>query len=251
MASGDKDTFVHSLANAKFKQRNDAIFGQLSGLEATHEKEVPKSDPFAETFAEKAKPRRPKKVPDHVLHPEKWTKYSLEEDGTSEVEGGDELNRDIAMKFITELRSRNSKEGGGGGEKEEMDMGEALYSGNDTSLKRKRDQVEKDEEEASRVENLVNVNSAASSSAAVIMKTYEFGQKQAKKEVSHSKDVKEEVLERELNLSHLEEETDNDIRDETVKDNEMKSDQIKTKFNVVRKTKKNLRKSEPVGDDND
>lgn len=246
--NNDNDTFVHSSSNVKFNKRNDAIFGGLSGLEEKYDKEVPKDDPFAETYAKKGKPRRPHKVPDHVLHPEKWTKYSLEEDGTSAVstgQTGDALNREIAMNFITELKNRKAKETEKReDEKMETCVGEQLN--NQTGLKRKIDQINDDDEEALTDKTSGNIRSVVKSGAATVMKTYEFGKKQSRKSNLHPKVDKAEGSEVELNLSHL-----SDVVIETQEkssDNE-RINETKAKFNAVRKAKKNLRKSELTDDD--
>ena len=248
MAYKNKEAFVHSSSNVTFNQRNDAIFGGLSGLEEKYEKEVPKDDPFAETCAKKGKPRRPHKVPDHVLHPEKWTKYSLEEDGTGAVasgQTGDALNQEIAVNFIAELKNRKAKEA----EKCEdgkMEVSVEEKTSNQTGLKRKRDQVEEDDEEPLTEKANENIRSTVNSGAAVVMKTYEFGQKQSRKSNLHPKADKSEGSETELNLSHL-----SDVvieTPETSRDSEMVNE-TKAKFNAVRKAKKNLRKSELTDDD--
>lgn len=245
MASSNKDTFAHSLSNAKFSERNDAIFGGLSALEDKHEKEIPKDDPFSETHTKKGKHRIPPKVPDHVLHPEKWTKYSLEEDGTAEIAGalkpGADLNRDIAMRFIADLRQRKAMEAA-----ETRDDMETSESGTCVGLKRKRDDVEKDEEKAAREEG----NAVANVGSAVVMKTYEFGQKAVKKDGAHFKGTKTVSTETELMLSHLDDGDDNSKNEFEggMVDEEM-HEETKTKFHGVRKAKKNLRKTEPSDDD--
>lgn len=56
--------------------------------------------------------RRPARVPDHVTHPQNWTKYDLSDDGTqnSEYEGlsSDQLNRRAAFEFL-QLRSKEEE----------------------------------------------------------------------------------------------------------------------------------------------
>ena len=84
-----------------FQQRSSAVFSSLDRLEPARESEPRRSDR-----------RLPRRVPDHVVHPEKWTKYSLEEDGTSGLRGvsGDVSNRNIALSFLEDLRKRREAE---------------------------------------------------------------------------------------------------------------------------------------------
>ena len=240
-SSSKKEAFIHSSSNSKFKERNDAIFGGLSGLEVMYDKEVPKDDPFAENYAERReKPRRPKKVPDHVLHPEKWTKYSLEEDGTSSVSNGktgDALNKEIAMNFIAELKSRRATEVGRLMD-EKMEIGEEELPSDYIGLKRKRDQL--DEEDDS-VKDLAirDANNTAGSSTALIMKTYEVGQKLPRKPNFKSTVDKAEATAKELCLSHL---SEGSVEIEEKSKEAYRIDEKKTKFNTVRKAKMSLRK---------
>ncbi|XP_029438381.1 protein TSSC4 [Rhinatrema bivittatum] len=60
--------------------------------------------------AQECKPplsKSPKAVPDYVAHPERWTKYSLEE----VPESSDKTNRAVALKFLEDVKNR--KEAGG------------------------------------------------------------------------------------------------------------------------------------------
>ena len=251
MACGNDEAFVHSSSNVKFKERNDAIFGGLSGLEEKYDKEVRKDDPFSEICAKKQKPRRPQKVPDHVLHPEKWTKYSLEEDGTSAVASGktgDALNQEIAMNFINELRKRKSMEAEKC-EDEKMDTSLEEQANNHTGLKRKRDRVAEDEEQALMEErrNRDVGKAVQSSTTAVVMKPYEFGQKQPKQSGLQPNVTKSEWSEKELNLSHLSEGV-TDTEEAKSRDSGEVTE-TKPKFNAVRKKKKNLRRNDFSGDD--
>ena len=94
-----KDEFMRISGDSDFQDRSNSIFGSLDKLEPAQK---------SETDSEVKPPRAPKHVPDHVLHPDKWTKYSLEDDGTDRNTGlsGDALNRHVAFSFIGEIRKR-------------------------------------------------------------------------------------------------------------------------------------------------
>lgn len=246
MASNEKDVFIHSLSNTKFSERNKAIFGELSALESKHEDGTTKEDPFAESYTEKGKPRRPKKVPDHVLHPEKWTKYSLEEDGTAVLIGegskGVDLNKEIALEFISSLRERKAKEVETKDDK--MENSEVSNLDVPVGLKRKRDEVEKEDEQAAVEEH------RGGRGTAVMMKTYEFGKGHAKKATLEPGSRKsEDVREKVLTLPHLDDEADNDGSNEAAQTDEGNAKKTKALFHVVRKDKKHLRKTEPSDDE--
>lgn len=57
--------------------------------------------------------RRPARVPDHVVHPKKWTKYDLTDDGTknSDFKGltSDQVNRKAAFEFLNTLKHKDSE----------------------------------------------------------------------------------------------------------------------------------------------
>lgn len=98
-----KDGFLRIGGDSDFQGRSNSIFGCLDSLEPEQKTEK------IETESKPLGARAPKRVPDHVLHPEKWTKYSLEEDGTEKNAGmltGDALNRHAALSFIDEIRKR-------------------------------------------------------------------------------------------------------------------------------------------------
>lgn len=98
-----KDGFLRIGGDSDFQGRSNSIFGCLDKLEPEQKTEK------IETESKPLGARAPKRVPDHVLHPEKWTKYSLEEDGTEKNAGmltGDALNRHAALSFIDEIRKR-------------------------------------------------------------------------------------------------------------------------------------------------
>lgn len=104
MSTGKKDEFLRISGDSDFQDRSSSIFGSLDRLEPEQ-----KSETESKTVSgPQAGCRAPKRVPDHVLHPEKWTKYSLEDDGTDKNTGmtGDALNRHVALSFMDEIRKR-------------------------------------------------------------------------------------------------------------------------------------------------
>ena len=94
-----KEDFLRISGDLDFQNRSDSIFGSLDNLEPEQKSET-ESKPHG--------PRAPKHVPDHVLHPQKWTKYSLEDDGTDKSTGmsGEALNRHVALSFLDDIRKR-------------------------------------------------------------------------------------------------------------------------------------------------
>lgn len=100
-----KEDFLRISGDSDFQGRSNSIFGCLDKLEP----EQKADDSEIERKPHGARlPSRPRRVPDHVLHPEKWTKYSLEEDGSDKIPGmsGDALNRHAALSFMDEIRNR-------------------------------------------------------------------------------------------------------------------------------------------------
>lgn len=102
MAQEKKD-FLHINGDEGFQSRANSIFESLDNLEPSKESE--KSPP---RHVSGGKRRRPNQVPDHVLHPEKWTKYSLEEDGSESLGrlSANEVNRHAALSFLNDLKNR-------------------------------------------------------------------------------------------------------------------------------------------------
>ena len=101
----EKDGFLRIGGDSDFQGRSNSIFGCLDKLEPEQKTEKIETDSKPRALGARA----PKRVPDHVLHPEKWTKYSLEEDGTEKNAGmltGDALNRHAALSFMDEIRKR-------------------------------------------------------------------------------------------------------------------------------------------------
>ncbi len=63
------------------------------------------------------KPRRPTRVPEYLTRPERWTRYTLREDGTRpDIQGlnEDQINRHAALQFLDELKRRKTSESVGG-----------------------------------------------------------------------------------------------------------------------------------------
>lgn len=99
--SQEGDEFLHIKGDSNFQQRSCAVFSCLDALEPGHD-----------TKNESAEEKRPPHcgIPDHVAHPERWEKYSLED--VNEAVGGlsgDALNRHIALSFIDDLKKRKEE----------------------------------------------------------------------------------------------------------------------------------------------
>ncbi|KXJ27777.1 hypothetical protein AC249_AIPGENE9120 [Exaiptasia diaphana] len=99
----EKKEFLHIDGDEGFQSRAKSIFESLDNLEPSKESEKSASPDVA-----RGKRRRPNQVPDHVLHPEKWTKYSLEEDGSESLGrlSANEVNRHAALSFLNEMKNR-------------------------------------------------------------------------------------------------------------------------------------------------
>ncbi|XP_065051336.1 uncharacterized protein LOC135681011 [Rhopilema esculentum] len=258
MDDANKGSFALSGVDAKFRARNSAIFSGLSDLEEKHEQEVSKDDPFSENVPVKRQPRKPQRVPQHVLHPEKWTEYSLEEDGTQQLckEGkiGDELNKNVALNFLEDLRKRKEDEDKNSSENTSKDFVNCSPSSS-KGMKRKREQVELDDEAALNTEGVgneagINVEEPLvnSSGCAFRMRTYEFGQKQSRSANLHPQP---KTNSKELCLSHLDDGEEKNVSIETNEEqiNEEK-EKPRTKFNMP-KREKNIRKSKTISEDGD
>ena len=261
MDDANKVSFAHSGVDAKFRARNSAIFGGLSDLEEKHEQEIPKDDPFSENVPVKKQPRKPQRVPQHVLHPEKWTEYSLEEDGTQQLckEGktADDLNKNVALNFLEDLRERKEDEDKNSSQNTSKDFVSCSPSSS-TGMKRKREQVELDDEAAlntTRDSSEAGINAeeplANSSGCALRMRTYEFGQKQSRP--AHLQ-PQTKINSKELCLSHLDDGEDNnasiDLDRNEVQINQEK-EKARTMFNMPKREKNNIRKSKTISEDDD
>lgn len=96
--------FLHITGDEGFQNRAKSVFEGLDSLEPS--KQSGESRSRANSRA--VKRRRPNQVPDHVLNPGKWTKYSLEEDGSQSLGrmSANEVNRHAALSFLDELKKR-------------------------------------------------------------------------------------------------------------------------------------------------
>ncbi|XP_043829366.1 protein TSSC4 [Dromiciops gliroides] len=82
-----------------FSLRSHSIFDGLEGAAR------PPAASAAGTFKQPPPPPRPPRrppVPDYVTHPERWTRYSLED----VPDGSDRSNRAVALEFLGDLRKR-------------------------------------------------------------------------------------------------------------------------------------------------
>lgn len=101
--SQEKKGFMHIDGDEGFQSRSKSVFEGLNTLEPPKEIE---NSPSREVT--RGNRRRPNHVPDHVLHPAKWTKYSLEEDGSEHLGrlNAHEVNKHAALSFLNELKDR-------------------------------------------------------------------------------------------------------------------------------------------------
>ena len=110
--------------DSSFQNRSSSIFDGLDILEPSkHNSRGSTADKTATKEKKNWNKRRnnsprrgsrrlPAPVPQHVLSPEKWTKYSLEDDGSGEFRGLNEhsLNKHAAHSFLADLKKRKSIE---------------------------------------------------------------------------------------------------------------------------------------------
>lgn len=111
--------------DSSFQNRSNSIFDKLSSLEPANENssasignETRRKKQEDTNKSRNISPRSggskrlPARVPQHVLSPEKWTKYSLENDGTENLKGINEhsLNMFAAHSFLADLKKRKSCE---------------------------------------------------------------------------------------------------------------------------------------------
>ena len=75
MAEEDEKFIRLRNVDNSFQERSDFVFAKLDSLvpKAGHDEREEKD----KNMGRKRRTRLPKRVPDHVLSPEKWTKYSL------------------------------------------------------------------------------------------------------------------------------------------------------------------------------
>jgi hypothetical protein len=124
MADSKSDFICLKDVDTSFQNRSNSIFGRLGTLEASNEnsgvetedetarKEQRSVNKARNNSPRSASRRLPARVPQHVLSPEKWTKYSLENDGSDEFRGLNEhsLNKHAAHSFLSDLKKRKSVE---------------------------------------------------------------------------------------------------------------------------------------------
>lgn len=124
MADSKSDFICLKNVDSSFQNRSNSIFGRLGSLECsydncrtntkdetvTEEKSCPGRKMFSGGSDRRC--RLPARVPDHVLSPEKWTKYSLRMDGSEGYRGMNEhaLNTHAAYSFLADLKRRKSRE---------------------------------------------------------------------------------------------------------------------------------------------
>lgn len=114
--------------------------------------------------------KRPSKPPDHVLRPEKYTKYSLKNDGTVKLSVGmsaDALNKKIALDFINDIKQQKSKDG---------EITTSIEKSDDLKLHIKFSKRKPQAETAET--NSSSLFQSSHGGKARVMGTFEFGQKQ-------------------------------------------------------------------------
>uniref|UniRef100_A0A3P9MDX1 U5 small nuclear ribonucleoprotein TSSC4 n=1 Tax=Oryzias latipes TaxID=8090 RepID=A0A3P9MDX1_ORYLA len=90
-------TFVLSGGNSAFSDRSRSVFDCLDGVERQTAPLLPEESMPPPKCPPPAKKRR---VPDYLLHPDRWTRYSLEDVN----ETTDQENRRVAHNFLSSLR---------------------------------------------------------------------------------------------------------------------------------------------------
>lgn len=115
--------------------------------------------------------KRPSKPPDHVLRPEKYTKYSLKNDGTAKLSAGlsaDALNKKIALDFINDIKQQKGKD---------EEITNSIEKSDDSKLRIK---FSKRKPQETRETNSSSLFQSSHGGKARVMGTFEFGQKQTK-----------------------------------------------------------------------
>lgn len=114
MAAGEREFIRLKSGDESFQRRSDFVFAGLGSLEPSGE--VLENVTLARreqrmVHSGRNATRLPSKVPRHVLCPEKWTKYSLEFDGSEAFRGVNEhdLNKHAAHSFLETLRKRKAE----------------------------------------------------------------------------------------------------------------------------------------------
>ncbi|XP_028394017.1 uncharacterized protein LOC114518252 [Dendronephthya gigantea] len=109
--------------DSSFQNRSNSIFERLGSLEQSNENYTVRTEleiagkqqrnqtgTRSRNSPRSGSRRLPAGVPQHVLSPEKWTKYSLENDGSENFRGMNEhsLNKHAAHSFLADLKKRKS-----------------------------------------------------------------------------------------------------------------------------------------------
>ena len=119
MADLPSDFIRLNNVDSSFQNRSNSIFDRLNSLEPAHgNTPVSKEDEIMRNRHRNVNKngnqsgRLPARVPQHVLSPDKWTKYSLENDGSEPFRGLNEhnLNKYAAHTFLADLQKRKSFE---------------------------------------------------------------------------------------------------------------------------------------------
>ena len=129
--------------DSSFQSRSSSIFDRLNTLEPSNENSCSSTenetamkeqrnlnkDRKNSTNSNSGSRRFPSRVPQHVLSPEKWTKYSLEDDGSKEFRGLNEhsLNKHTAHSFLAALKRRNNIEEGSKANSETLKDSKLLF----------------------------------------------------------------------------------------------------------------------------
>ena len=123
MADSRSEFICLKNVDSSFQNRSNSVFDRLNSLEpasdncsasiedATRRKKQENANKSRNISARCAGSKRlPARVPQHVLSPEKWTKYSLENDGTENLKGINEhsLNKYAAHSFLADLKKRKA-----------------------------------------------------------------------------------------------------------------------------------------------
>ena len=124
MADSRSEFICLKNVDSSFQNRSNSVFDRLNSLEPandnssasieneTRRKKQEDANIKSRNISARSggSKRLPARVPQHVLSPEKWTKYSLENDGTENLKGINEhsLNKYAARSFLADLKKRNA-----------------------------------------------------------------------------------------------------------------------------------------------
>lgn len=171
-----------------------------------HPDRKPQKEKFPDKTHERSR-RQPReyKSPDHVLHPERWQKYSLEDTELS----SDGQNKQAAFAFLAELRNRKSHR------EQHPEMTD--YSPKFKKPKRKE---QSDRDVRNEMEG-VERSSQSAPSGKLVLREYVVGSRRPKprvvvKSLKSERSVKSERSAKveTLTLSHLEDEDEDEVEDE-------------------------------------